>query len=56
MFLVRFLRWLLGWVRLETEGGFPEKLLNQAAKAGLPALEQLPAGVPDDHLLLRQTI
>ena len=37
MFFIRFLRWLLGWVRLETEGGFPEKLLR----------------CPDDHLLLR---
>ena len=24
MFFIRFLRWLLGWVRLETEGGFPD--------------------------------
>ena len=46
MFFIRFLRWLLGWVRLETEGGFPEKLLNGAAKAGF-------SRCPDDHLLLR---
>lgn len=53
MFFIRFLRWLLGWVRLETEGGFPEKLLNGAAKAGLFFVEQLPSRCPDDHLLLR---
>ena len=45
MFLVRFLRWLLGWVRLETEGGFPEKLLNQAAKAGLPLWNSCRQGI-----------
>ena len=22
------LRWLFGWVRVETEGGYPERLLN----------------------------
>ena len=32
MFLIRFIRWLLGWVRLEAEGGFPERLLNLAAR------------------------
>ena len=32
MFLIRFLRWLMGWVRLEAEGGFPERLLNLAAR------------------------
>ena len=32
MFLIRFLRWLFGWVRLTAEGGFPERLLNLAAR------------------------
>lgn len=35
MFFIRFFRWLLGWVRFEAEGGFPERLLNQAAKQGI---------------------
>ncbi len=32
MFLIRILRWLFGWIRLEAEGGFPERLLNLAAR------------------------
>ena len=32
MFLIRFLRWLFGWIRLTAEGGFPERLLNLAAR------------------------
>ena len=32
MFFIRLLRWLFGWVRLEAEGGFPERLLNLAAR------------------------
>lgn len=32
MFLIWLLRWLFGWVRLEAEGGFPERLLNLAAR------------------------
>ncbi len=32
MFLVRFLRSLIGWVQFEAEGGFPERLLNLAAR------------------------
>ncbi|HIW72727.1 MAG TPA: sporulation protein YqfD [Firmicutes bacterium] len=32
MFLIRLLRWLFGWVRLEGEGGFPERLLNLTAR------------------------
>ncbi len=35
MFILRFLRWLFGWVRLEAEGGFPERFLNLAARAGV---------------------
>ena len=29
-------RWFLGWVRVETEGGYPERLLNEMAVAGVP--------------------
>ena len=36
MFIIRFLRWLLGWVEFEAEGGFPERLLNLAARGGIP--------------------
>lgn len=32
MFLIHFLRWLFGFVRWEAEGGFPERLLNLAAR------------------------
>ncbi|MDD2417710.1 MAG: sporulation protein YqfD [Oscillospiraceae bacterium] len=32
MFLIYLLRWLFGWVRMEAEGGFPERLLNLAAR------------------------
>lgn len=32
MFLIRLLRWLFGWVYFEAEGGFPERLLNLAAR------------------------
>lgn len=32
MFFIRLLRWLLGWVRLEAEGGFPERLMNLVAR------------------------
>lgn len=35
MFLIAFWRWLKGWVRLEAEGGFPERLLNLAARGEL---------------------
>lgn len=28
----RVFRWFLGWVRVETEGGYPERLLNTIAK------------------------
>ena len=35
MFLLRFLRWFFGWVRLEAEGGFPERLLNLATREGI---------------------
>lgn len=45
MFFIRFLRWLLGWVRLETEGGFPEKLLNGAAKGGFALWNSCRQGV-----------
>lgn len=29
------LRWFPGWVRVETEGGYPERLLNGLTKAGI---------------------
>ncbi len=32
MFFTKLLRWLLGWVRLDAEGGFPERLLNLLAR------------------------
>lgn len=32
MFLIRLIRWLFGWIRFEAEGGFPERLLNLAAR------------------------
>jgi hypothetical protein len=35
MFLIRFMRWLFGWVKLEAEGGFPERLLNLTAMEGI---------------------
>ena len=35
MFLIHFLRWLFGWVRFCAEGGFPERLLNLAAREGI---------------------
>lgn len=35
MFLVHILRWLFGWVGLAAEGGFPERLLNLAAREGI---------------------
>jgi len=31
----RMLRWFPGWVRVETEGGYPERLLNDLAAAGI---------------------
>lgn len=33
MYLMRFFRWLLGWVSFEAEGGFPERLLNLCARS-----------------------
>lgn len=35
MFILAFIRWLLGWARFEAEGGFPERLLNLAARGGV---------------------
>lgn len=35
MFLIILMRWLFGWVSFEAEGGFPERLLNLAAREGL---------------------
>lgn len=35
MFMIHLLRWLFGWIRLEAEGGFPERLLNLAAREGI---------------------
>lgn len=31
----RLLRWFPGWVRVQTEGGYPERLLNDLAAAGI---------------------
>ncbi len=31
----RMLRWFPGWVRVETEGGYPERLLNDLTAAGI---------------------
>ncbi len=31
----RILRWFPGWVRVETEGGYPERLLNDLTAAGV---------------------
>ncbi len=36
MYLMRFFRWLLGWVSFEAEGGFPERLLNLCARSEVP--------------------
>lgn len=36
MFLIRFLRWFFGWIRLTAEGGFPERLLNLASREEIP--------------------
>lgn len=36
MYLLRFFRWLLGWVSFEAEGGFPERLLNLCARGEVP--------------------
>ena len=33
--MIHLLRWLFGWIRLEAEGGFPERLLNLAAREGI---------------------
>lgn len=30
------LQWFPGWVRVEAEGGFPERLLNELTRAGIP--------------------
>jgi similar to stage IV sporulation protein len=35
LFLIHFLRWLFGWVKFDAEGGFPERLLNLAAREGI---------------------
>ena len=32
----RVLRWFTGWVRVEVEGGYPERLLNGAVAASIP--------------------
>ena len=39
MFMIHLLRWLFGWIRLEAEGGFPERLLNLAAREGIELWE-----------------
>lgn len=31
--VTRLMRWFLGWVRVETEGGYPERLLNEMTAA-----------------------
>lgn len=33
--ITRLLRWVPGWVRVETEGGYPERLLNDLAVTGI---------------------
>lgn len=53
MFLIRLLRWLFGFVRWEAEGGFPERLLNLAARPGAPLVGRLPAGGNPLRLLFR---
>ncbi len=35
MVLSSVLRWVFGWVRVEAEGGYPEKLLNDMTAAGI---------------------
>lgn len=35
MVLSRLWRWFPGWVRVETEGGYPERLLNAVAQDGI---------------------
>ncbi len=32
----QMLRWIPGWVRVETEGGYPERLLNELTAAQIP--------------------
>ena len=32
----RLLRWVVGWVRVVTEGGYPERLLNDLTAAHIP--------------------
>lgn len=34
--LSRVMRWFPGWVRVETEGGYPERLLNDLTAVGVP--------------------
>ncbi len=36
MSFVGLLRWVYGWVRVDTQGGYPERLLNQATAQGIP--------------------
>ncbi|MBQ8684082.1 MAG: sporulation protein YqfD [Clostridia bacterium] len=33
---MRVLQWFPGWVRVEAEGGYPERLLNELTMAGVP--------------------
>lgn len=47
MLLTRILRWLFGWVRLRAEGGFPERLLNLAARDNVQLWE---VGYPGEYL------
>ena len=35
MFFIQFLRFLRGWIWFEAEGGFPERMLNLAARADI---------------------
>ncbi len=35
MMLAYIFRWLWGWIRVETEGGYPERLLNAIATQGI---------------------
>lgn len=33
---MRVLRWIPGWVQVEAEGGYPERLLNELTREGMP--------------------
>ena len=39
--ITRILRWICGWVRVEAEGGYPERLLNMLSVITLRNMEEL---------------